>query len=84
MKRILCAVISAFIFSNAFLVYSSASNQEMNVHEYNKLIRKLTDAYVPDNFVSTEEMTEYPLNRLIVKTASNEPLEAVSYGTFKI
>ena len=75
MKRILCAVISAFIFSNAFLVYSSASNQEMNVHEYNKLIRKLTDAYVPDNFVSTEEMTEYPLNRLIVKTASNEPLE---------
>lgn len=75
MKRILCIVISVFIFANSFLVYPSASNQEIDVYEYNKLIRKLTDAYVPDNFVSTEEMTEYPLNRLIVKTSYNDPLE---------
>lgn len=74
-KRILCVVVSAFMYINTFFVYSSAAEREIDVYEYNKLIRKLTDAYVPDNFVSTEEIAEYPLNRLIVKTTSNEPLE---------
>lgn len=60
---------------NSFLIYSSATEPKMDVYEYNKLIRKLTDAYVPNDFVSNEEMTEYPLNRLIVKTNSNEPLK---------
>lgn len=74
-KKLLCIIISLIVYVNTFPLCSSATNQEINVYEYNKLIRKLTDAYIPDNYVSTEEITEYPLNRLIVKTTSNNPLD---------
>ena len=74
-KKIISLIISLFMLVNSFLIYSSATEPKMDVYEYNKLIRKLTDAYVPNDFVSNEEMTEYPLNRLIVKTNSNEPLK---------
>lgn len=74
-KRIICVIVMLCMLLNMFIVYSSANNQEMDVYEYSKLIRKLTDAYIPNSFTSVEDLLEYPLNRLIVKTDSNEPLE---------
>lgn len=52
-----------------------STSDELNAYEFSSLMQKLVRAYIPDSFASVEELDEFPTNRLIVRTKSNEPLE---------
>lgn len=62
-----------------FSIFTCAESTAMSPHEYFEKIQKFADAYEPGGLISGTDSSELPLNRLIVKTDSNEPLEE-TYG----
>lgn len=71
----LILLLSLVINSFSFCVY--AEEQSMDAYEYFTRIQKFTDAYAPDSLASVtpDNYLDVELNRLIVKTSSNTPLE---------
>lgn len=78
LKIISLVVILSLLFS-IFTVFTYAESTPMDSYEYFKLIQKFADAYAPGGWIGGGDTAELPLNRLIVKTDSNEPLEE-TYG----
>lgn len=75
-QKIISIVLLISLFIGYGRTYTYAEEQPMTVYEYYSLIQKFADAYSPDFLASgsSENYEDILLNRLIVKTDSNEPL----------
>lgn len=72
-KKLLSVLLVITLIQNYCTLYCFAEDDSVNIYEYHKLVQQFSDSFDHNSFASGS--TDSPLNRLIVKTNSNTPLE---------
>lgn len=80
MKNIITLIIAIVMLVNNFslIAHSAAAEDKLTAHDFLQMVMAFSERNQPGAFGSGD-ITDYPLNRLLVKTLTNEPL-AKDYG----
>lgn len=78
MKKIFALIISVELVLNVFTIMACSAEEKLTAHDFLQMVMEFSERNQPGAFGSGD-ITDYPLNRLLVKTLTNDPLEE-DYG----
>ena len=78
MKKCLAFLLIVLLLCGSIQFVAHATEESVSVYDFFSLIQKFSDDYAPLG-IAGNDISEQPLNRLIVKTSTNEPLDE-DYG----
>lgn len=78
MKKCLAFLLAILSLGSSVQFVAYATEETISVYDFFSLIQEFSDDYAPLG-IAGNDISDQPLNRLIVKTSTNEPLDE-DYG----